>query len=127
MLRYLSGVSGRYCLRVPGAVRRSGGYGSTGFYALGMVSPGAYVMHLYGPGGPGVVAVACGQEDRGDAYVRAVWFDLRRGRGCTEELEALRWGPPLAMVATPVAIQLVWKWCHAPRLDFAFGWRAGLS
>ena len=35
----------------------------------------------------------------------------------------LRRGPPLAMVATSVAIQLVW--CHAPRLGFALGWRAG--
>ena len=88
MLRYLSGVAGRYCLRVPGAMRRSGGYGSTGFHTLSMVSPRAYVMHLYGPGGPGGVAVACGQEDRGDAYVRAAWFDLRGGRGRAEEVEA---------------------------------------
>ena len=43
---------------------------------------------IYGPGGPGGVAVACGQEDRGDAYVRAAWFDLRSGRGRAEEVEA---------------------------------------
>ena len=38
-------------------------------------------MHLNGPGGPGGVAVAGRQEDRGNAYVRAAWFDLRSGRG----------------------------------------------
>ena len=30
----------------------------------------------------------CGQEDRGDAYVCAAWFDLRSGRGRAEEVEA---------------------------------------
>ena len=37
----------------------------------------------------------------------------------------LRRGPPLAMVATSVATQLVWKWCQALRLGFDLGWRAG--
>ena len=84
------------------------GYGPARSHELRALSVGADVVHLYGPGGPGVVAVACGQEDRGDVYVRAAWFDLRGGRGRAEEVEtgaSLGYGGDLC--GYPVSVEVV--------------------
>ena len=95
------------------------GDGPARSHALCAVSVLADVVHLYGPGGPGGVAASDWQEDRRDAYVRAAWLCLCRGRGCAEEVEAEN--SLGSMVATLVAIQCVWKWCQALCLGLGLG------